>query len=78
MWRNKNKKRNYINKSEAEQIFIEAYGFSVRHLNSFTLRITKENGKRYDWFHTTGTLTRINGGKIAKLLNAEDIADFIK
>lgn len=59
-----NKKRKYfIDINEAKEIF-NAYGFQVEELDGYTLRIIPEQCvKKFDWYHTQGTLMAKGNGK---------------
>ncbi len=57
---------------------LQAYGLNPKIMNGYQLRIFEDgNNNYYDWYHTTGSLCRRNGKKVAVCKNAEDVAIFI-
>jgi len=74
------KNKNLINLVDAKEL-LEAYGFEVIEFRSYQFRIKPEESDCiFDWYHTTGTLTKIKDGAtigVGKFPRAEQVAIFI-
>lgn len=75
------KNKNIINLVDAKEL-LEGYGFSVEEFRIYQFRIRpEETNIFFDWYHTTGTLTKIKDGQtigVGKFPRAEQVADFIR
>jgi len=79
----KKKRKYFIDEREAVELLQEGYGFDVRILNFYTIRISHEEhpGVFFDWFHTQGTLCKTENGacqNLGTIGDTEDVALFIK
>ena len=77
----KNKHPNKIDILEAVQLF-HVYGFKPHTMNFYQIRLRDDSSHAfYDWYHTTGSLVKIDRGnqtKLGTILDPEDVAMFIR
>jgi len=77
----KKKRKYYIDAKAVTKLFEQAYGFKVKELNWYTLRLRHpEFHASWDWYHTQGSVVRNEDGRCTSLSeqgDAEDLADSI-
>lgn len=76
------KRKFYIDEEIAVQLF-KSYGFDVKIMNFYTIRLIPEEYKNmyFDWYHTQGTLVQTFYGKCRRIASRmgdpEDVANKI-
>lgn len=77
------KNKNHINVRNALMLFSGGYALQAKQFNFYQFRIVHEEYKGifYDWYHTTGSLVRNQGGvckSMGHVADPEDCAIIIK